>query len=79
MKKVSCATRLVTIFGSSPNAARALKVERESVYQWVNKGFIPTQHALAVERTTDSQITIREVLEEAERVSPPKIKIREAI
>lgn len=73
----SCADKLVSIFDTAPNAARALKVDRQSVYQWVIKGYIPPYHALTVERATKGQITIREILEEAERVAPPKILIRE--
>lgn len=77
MKLESCASRLVSIYGNAPNAARAIKVDRESVYQWVKKGYIPPLQALAVERTTEGKITIREILEEAEKVNPQKIKARE--
>lgn len=73
----SCPDKLIAHFQGAGNAARILKVDRQSIYQWEKKGFIPTFHALEVERVTQGKITIREILEEAEKISPPKILARQ--
>lgn len=66
----SCPERLANHFGNPSEAARHLKLDRQSVYTWVDKGYIPPMHALEVERITKGEITIREILEEANAVNP---------
>lgn len=69
-QNLSCPERLAKKFGNPSEAARKLGVDRQSMYQWINNGYIPPQQALAVERLTDGEIKIREMLEEAESVKP---------
>lgn len=75
----TCPDRLVELFDNSPaEASRRLRLDRQMVHQWVIKGYIPERHALDVERVSQGRITIREMLEEAARARPLKLKSRES-
>jgi predicted site-specific integrase-resolvase len=72
----SCPQRLADKYGNPSEAARKLVVDRQTVYTWVNQGYIPSRHALDVEALTQGEITIREILEEEKAKNPVKIKAR---
>ena len=74
--QMSCPQRLADKYGNPSEVARKLNVERQSVYTWVAKGYIPSRHALDVEKLTEGEITIREILEEEKQKNPIKIKCR---
>jgi YdaS antitoxin of YdaST toxin-antitoxin system len=77
----NCVERLIDCFGQGrgalSDAARALKVDRQVISGWKKRGWIPPEHALDVEAVSDGVVRAREVLEEARRVNPPKIKSRQ--
>jgi alanine-glyoxylate transaminase / serine-glyoxylate transaminase / serine-pyruvate transaminase len=73
---VNCATRLVEIFGSQAGVARALRLDRAVVSNWVKCGYVPARWATEVERITDGGISAVEVLNEASAKKPVKVKSR---
>ena len=79
LKTMSCPQRLADYFGNPSEASRQITVDRQSVYQWITKGYIPPQQALNVERMTKGEIKIREILEEAELVNPVITKISKLV
>jgi len=62
---MTCATRLVEIFGSQAEVARALRLDRAVVSNWVKSGYVPARWATEVERVTNGGILAVEVLNEA--------------
>jgi alanine-glyoxylate transaminase/serine-glyoxylate transaminase/serine-pyruvate transaminase len=72
----SCAQRLVEIFGSQAEAARAMRLDRAVVNNWVKAGYIPARWAMEIERLSDGQIGAAEILEEATKARPARVKSR---
>src|SRR5204862_2289915 len=73
---MTCATRLVEIFGSQAEVARALRLDRAVVSNWVKSGYVPARWATEVERVTNGGIHAVEVLNEASAKKPVKVKSR---
>src|SRR6266496_3141398 len=73
---MSCATRLVEIFGSQAEVARAFGLDRAVVNNWVKSGYVPARWATEVERVTNGGIHAVEVLNEASAKKPVKVKSR---
>src|SRR6266702_2864105 len=73
---MSCATRLVEIFGSQAEVARAFGLDRAVVNNWVKSGYVPARWATEVERVTNGGIHAVEVLNEASAKKPVKAKSR---
>jgi alanine-glyoxylate transaminase/serine-glyoxylate transaminase/serine-pyruvate transaminase len=74
--QVNCATRLVEIFGSQAEVARAFHLDRAVVNNWVKCGYVPARWATEVERVTRGGITAVEVLNEASTKKPVRVKSR---
>src|SRR5437899_8568980 len=73
---MTCATRLVEIFGSQAEVARAFRLDRAVVSNWVKSGYVPARWATEVERVTNGGIHAVEVLNEASAKKPVKVKSR---
>src|SRR6266581_866832 len=73
---MTCATRLVEIFGSQAEVARAFRLDRAVVSNWVKSGYVPARWATEVERVTNGGIPAVEVLNEASAKKPVKVKSR---
>lgn len=70
--------KLIDKYKTPSEAARKLRLERQTVYTWVKQGYISSHHALDVEEATNGEIEIREILELERAVKPAKIKLRVA-
>ncbi|MBI2320193.1 MAG: aminotransferase class V-fold PLP-dependent enzyme [Betaproteobacteria bacterium] len=73
---MNCATRLVEIFGSQAEVARAFRLDRAVVNNWVKSGYVPARWAMEVERATGGRIAAVEVLDEAGAKRPIRVKSR---
>src|SRR5882672_2364675 len=73
---MNCATRLVEIFGSQAEVARAFQLDRAVVNNWVKSGYVPARWAMEVEHVTEGKIAAVEVLNEAHVKKPVKVKSR---
>src|SRR5256712_627261 len=73
---MNCAARLVEIFGSQAEVARAFRLDRAVVNNWVKSGYVPARWATEVERVTNGGIHAGEVLNEASAKKPVKGKSR---
>src|SRR5712691_5406030 len=73
---MNCATRLVEIFGSQADVARAFRLDRAVVNNWVKSGYVPARWAMEVEHVTEGRIAAVEVLNEAHAKKPVKVKSR---
>src|SRR5438034_11674972 len=73
---MTCATRLVEIFGSQAEVARAFQLDRAVVNNWVKSGYVPARWATEVERVTHGGIQAVDVLNEASAKKPVKVKSR---
>src|SRR2546425_6529254 len=73
---MNCAARLVSIFGSQAEVARAFRLDRAVVNNWVKSGYVPARWATEVERVTNGDIHAVEVLNEASAKKPVKVKSR---
>jgi len=73
---MKCAERLVSIFGSQAEVARAFRLDRAVVNNWIKSGYVPARWAMEVERATDGRITAVEVLNEAGAMKPVRVKSR---
>ncbi|HZQ72604.1 MAG TPA: aminotransferase class V-fold PLP-dependent enzyme [Burkholderiales bacterium] len=73
---MNCAVRLVQIFGSQAEVARAFQLDRAVVSHWVKCGYVPARWATEVERVTNGGISAVEVLNEASAKKPVKVKSR---
>src|SRR5688500_12879009 len=73
---MNCAERLVEIFGSQADVARAFQIDRAVVHHWVKCGYIPARWAGEVERLTQARITAVEVINEASVKNPVRVKSR---
>jgi alanine-glyoxylate transaminase / serine-glyoxylate transaminase / serine-pyruvate transaminase len=74
----NCADRLVAIFGSQAEVARAFRLDRAVVNNWVKSGYVPARWAMEVERVTAGKIGADEILEEATTAKPARVKSRPA-
>jgi hypothetical protein len=50
---VNCVERLVEMFGSQADVARAFQLDRAVVHNWVKTGYVPARWASEVERVTE--------------------------
>src|SRR5262245_62349610 len=73
---MNCAARLVEIFGSQAEVARAFHLDRAVVNNWVKSGYVPARWATEVERVTNGGIAAVDVLNEASAKKPVKVKSR---
>src|SRR5262252_5728746 len=73
---MNCAARLVEIFGSQAEVARAFHLDRAVVNNWVKSGYVPARWATEVERVTKGGIHAVEVLNEAASKKPVRVKSR---
>ncbi|MGQ0510095.1 MAG: aminotransferase class V-fold PLP-dependent enzyme [Betaproteobacteria bacterium] len=72
----NCATRLVELFGSQADVARAFQLDRAVVHNWVKTGYVPARWAGEVERVTQGRINSAEVINEASTKNPVRVKSR---
>ena len=56
---------VVTHFGSQVEAARALRVERQVVHQWIARKKVPRSWQTAIEAITDGALTRDDTEEQA--------------
>jgi alanine-glyoxylate transaminase/serine-glyoxylate transaminase/serine-pyruvate transaminase len=73
---MNCATRLVDMFGSQADVARAFQLDRAVVHNWVKIGYVPARWAGEVERVTTGRISAVEVVNEASAKNPVRVKSR---
>jgi len=73
---MNCAERLVEIFGSQSDVARAFQLDRAVVHNWVKVGYVPARWAGEVERLTQSRISAVDVINEASAKNPVRVKSR---
>jgi alanine-glyoxylate transaminase/serine-glyoxylate transaminase/serine-pyruvate transaminase len=73
---MDCATRLVDIFGSQADVARAFQLDRAVVHNWVKIGYVPARWAGEVERLTNGRISSVDVINEASAKNPVRVKSR---
>jgi alanine-glyoxylate transaminase/serine-glyoxylate transaminase/serine-pyruvate transaminase len=76
MVDTGCAARLVGLFGSQAEVARAFQVDRAVVHNWVKSGYVPARWAGEVERVTQGRISAIEVIDEASAKNPVRVKSR---
>jgi alanine-glyoxylate transaminase / serine-glyoxylate transaminase / serine-pyruvate transaminase len=73
---MNCAERLVAIFGSQAEVARAFRLDRAVVNNWIKCGYVPARWATEVERITAGGVLAVEVLNEASAKKPVRVKSR---
>ena len=73
---MNCAERLVEIFGSQADVARAFQLDRAVVNNWVKAGYVPARWAAEVERVSQGSIRALDILEEASAKKPVRVKSR---
>ncbi|HET7669673.1 MAG TPA: YdaS family helix-turn-helix protein, partial [Burkholderiales bacterium] len=73
---MNCAERLVEMFGSQADVARAFQLDRAVVHNWVKTGYVPARWAGEVERITQGRINAMEVINEASAKNPVRVKSR---
>ncbi|MGQ0653177.1 MAG: YdaS family helix-turn-helix protein, partial [Betaproteobacteria bacterium] len=73
---MNCAERLVEVFGSQAEVARAFQIDRAVVHHWVKLGYIPARWAGEVERVTQGRISAVDVVNEASVKNPVRVKSR---
>ena len=73
---MNCAERLVEMFGSQADVARAFQLDRAVVHNWVKTGYVPARWAGEVERVTEGRISSNEVINEASAKNPVRVKSR---
>ncbi|HEX9610857.1 MAG TPA: aminotransferase class V-fold PLP-dependent enzyme [Gemmatimonadales bacterium] len=73
---MNCAERLVEIFGTQADVARAFQLDRAVVHNWVKTGYVPARWAGEVERVTGGRISAVEILDEASAKNPVRVKSR---
>ena len=73
---MNCAERLVELFGSQADVARAFQLDRAVVHNWVKTGYVPARWAGEVERVTRGRISAVEVVNEASLKNPVRVKSR---
>jgi len=72
----NCVQRLVEIFGSQAEVARAMRLDRAVVNNWMKCGYIPPRWAMEVENLSGGRIGADEILQEATRARPARVKSR---
>jgi alanine-glyoxylate transaminase/serine-glyoxylate transaminase/serine-pyruvate transaminase len=73
---MNCAERLVEVFGTQADVARAFQLDRAVVHNWVKTGYVPARWAAEVERVTQGRISALEILDEASAKNPVRVKSR---
>ena len=73
---MNCAERLVEIFGSQADVARAFQLDRAVVHNWVKTGYVPMRWAGEVERVTQGRINSADIVNEASMKNPVRVKSR---
>jgi alanine-glyoxylate transaminase/serine-glyoxylate transaminase/serine-pyruvate transaminase len=73
---MNCALRLVELFGSQADVARAFQLDRAVVHNWVKTGYVPARWAGEVERVTQGGIRSEDVINEASAKNPVRVKSR---
>ena len=73
---MNCAERLVEIFGSQAEVARAFQLDRAVVHNWVKTGYVPARWAGEVERVTQGRIDAVDIINEASAKKPVRVKSR---
>lgn len=73
---MNCALRLVELFGSQAEVARAFQLDRAVVNNWVKSGYVPARWATEVERVTQGRISAVDILTEASAKRPVRVKSR---
>ena len=73
---MNCAARLVEIFGTQADVARAFQLDRAVVNHWVKIGYVPARWATEVERVSQGSITAMEILDESSAKKPVRVKSR---
>jgi len=73
---MNCAERLVEIFGSQADVARAFQLDRAVVNNWVKTGYVPARWAMEVEQLTNGRILAIDVLNDAAARKPVRVKSR---
>jgi alanine-glyoxylate transaminase/serine-glyoxylate transaminase/serine-pyruvate transaminase len=73
---MNCANRLIEIFGTQAEVARALQVHRAVVSHWVKVGYVPARWASEVERVTEGRIAAVDIVDEASAKKPVQVKSR---
>jgi alanine-glyoxylate transaminase/serine-glyoxylate transaminase/serine-pyruvate transaminase len=73
---MNCAERLVGIFGTQADVARAFQLDRAVVHNWVKTGYVPARWAAEVERMTQGRVSALEILDEASAKNPVRVKSR---
>src|SRR5262245_57639836 len=73
---MNCAERLVEMFGSQADVARAFQLDRAVVHNWVKTGYVPARWAGEVERITQGRIHAVDVINEASMKNPVRVKSR---
>ena len=73
---MNCAERLVEMFGTQADVARAFHLDRAVVHNWVKTGYVPARWAGEVERVTEGRISALEVINEASAKNPVRVKSR---
>ena len=73
---MNCAERLVEIFGSQADVARAFQLDRAVVNNWVKTGYVPARWAMEVEQLTGGRILAVDVLNDAAARKPVRVKSR---
>lgn len=73
---MNCAERLVEIFGTQADVARAFQLDRAVVHNWVKTGYVPARWAGEVERIAQGSISAVDVINEASQKNPVRVKSR---
>ena len=73
---MNCALRLVELFGSQADVARAFQLDRAVINNWVKSGYVPARWATEVERVTQGRISAVDILTEASAKRPVRVKSR---
>jgi alanine-glyoxylate transaminase/serine-glyoxylate transaminase/serine-pyruvate transaminase len=73
---MDCAARLVELFGTQADVARAFQLDRAVVNNWVKAGYVPARWAAEVERITQGRISAADIVHEASQKKPVRVKSR---
>src|SRR5436190_13405229 len=73
---MNCVERLVDLFGSQADVARAFQVDRAVVHHWSKMEYVPARWAGEVERVSAGRIRAEEVVHEASAKNPVRVKSR---
>src|SRR5437764_12089563 len=73
---MNCAERLVEIFGTQADVARAFDLDRAVVHTWVKTGYVPARWAGESERVTQGRISALDGINEASAKNPVRVKSR---